>query len=61
MFVANFAFIALMAARYGIEPMEYKVWALSQINYILGDNNYNISYEVGFGNKYPTHYHHRAR
>lgn len=58
---ANFAFIALAAAEAGINPTEYKTWALGQMNYILGDNNYNMSYEVGFGDNYPTHYHHRGR
>ncbi len=34
--------------------------AMSQINYILGDNPNNMSYVIGFGNKYPTKPHHRA-
>nr|BBJ26607.1 GH9 cellulase [Xylophaga rikuzenica] len=59
-FAANMALIALMAAEHDIMPEEYKTWALSQINYMLGDNNYNLSYEIGFGDNYPTHYHHRA-
>ncbi|KAJ8762823.1 hypothetical protein K2173_022952 [Erythroxylum novogranatense] len=32
----------------------------SQVRYILGDNPMKMSYMVGFGNKYPTHVHHRA-
>uniref|UniRef100_A0A6N2LST2 Endoglucanase n=1 Tax=Salix viminalis TaxID=40686 RepID=A0A6N2LST2_SALVM len=32
----------------------------SGVNYILGDNPMKMSYMVGFGNKYPTHVHHRA-
>ncbi|KAG9458920.1 hypothetical protein H6P81_003428 [Aristolochia fimbriata] len=30
------------------------------VRYILGDNPLKLSYLVGFGNKYPTHVHHRA-
>ncbi|KAJ7520511.1 hypothetical protein O6H91_19G008600 [Diphasiastrum complanatum] len=32
----------------------------SQIDYILGKNPQNMSYMVGFGNKYPLYVHHRA-
>lgn len=60
-FSANVALLSLIAAADGINPEENMKWALSQINYILGDNNYHISYEVGFGSSYPTHYHHRGR
>ncbi|SFU53964.1 endoglucanase Cel9M [Clostridium sp. DSM 8431] len=35
-------------------------FASSQINYILGDNPDKMSYQVGFGNKWPQHAHHRA-
>ncbi|KAJ6399061.1 hypothetical protein OIU77_019747 [Salix suchowensis] len=35
-------------------------FSISQVNYILGDNPMKMSYMVGFGNKYPTHVHHRA-
>ncbi|WCJ43414.1 glycosyl hydrolase 9A1 [Euphorbia peplus] len=35
-------------------------FAKFQANYILGDNPEKMSYMVGFGNKYPTHVHHRA-
>ncbi len=31
-----------------------------QMNYILGRNSYNYSFLVGYGDKCPTHYHHRA-
>lgn len=30
------------------------------MDYILGENPLKMSYVVGFGNKYPTHVHHRA-
>lgn len=35
-------------------------FAKSQIDYILGDNPNNMSYVVGFGDKYPKEPHHRA-
>lgn len=35
-------------------------FAKSQIDYILGDNPNNMSYVVGFGDKYPQEPHHRA-
>lgn len=35
-------------------------FAKSQIDYILGDNPNNMSYEVGFGDNYPKYPHHRA-
>nr|BBJ26606.1 GH9 cellulase [Xylophaga rikuzenica] len=57
---SNVAFLALLAAEQGVNVTEYQEWALSQINYLLGDNNYNMSYEVGFGAFSPTIYHHRA-
>jgi len=58
---ANVAYFALAAADSGIMVNESLEYALSQINYILGDNNFNMSYEVGFGDNYPTNYHHRGR
>lgn len=59
-YAGNAAFVATVAADLGIQPDKYKKWALSQLNYLLGDNNKHISYEVGFGNYYPTHAHHRG-
>ncbi|XP_045161147.2 endoglucanase A-like [Mercenaria mercenaria] len=55
---ANMAFIAIMASLENIHPTEYRQWAASQINYMLGDGG--RSYVVGFGNNPPTHPHHRA-
>lgn len=37
-----------------------KKLAVSQINYILGDNPNKMSYVIGYGNKYPLYPHHRA-
>ncbi|XP_053378705.1 endoglucanase E-4-like isoform X2 [Mercenaria mercenaria] len=59
-YAANVALIALMAAEEGIQPDTYKKWALSQINYILGDNKLHISYMIGFGNAFPLHPHHKG-
>ena len=38
----------------------YLNYATTQMNYILGTNPANISYEVGFGSAYPHWPHHRA-
>ncbi|KAK0577976.1 hypothetical protein LWI29_003162 [Acer saccharum] len=35
-------------------------FATSQMDYILGKNPMKMSYEVGFGNKFPRHVHHRG-
>ena len=59
--LANAAFVAAVAAADGLSPDEFKKYAMSQINYILGDNKLHISYEIGFGNKYPKKPHHRGR
>ena len=58
---AGAAFVALVAAEYGINADEYKKWAMTQINYILGDNKQHMSFEIGFGSNYPKRPHHRAR
>lgn len=61
MLTANAAFVALAAAEDGIGGDQFKSWALSQINYILGDNRNHLSYEIGFGSNYPRQPHHRGR
>jgi endoglucanase len=38
----------------------YKNWAISQLNYIAGDNERSGSYVVGFGTNAPKHPHHRT-
>lgn len=40
--------------------VKYIDLAQSQIDYILGKNPAGISYEMGFGTKWPTYPHHRA-
>jgi hypothetical protein len=60
---ANQAFIALAAADDGINPAEYAKWGVEQLNYLLGDNHINggcFSFEIGYGNNYPRHPHHRG-
>lgn len=59
-YAANAAFVALAAAEDGIGGDQFKSWALSQINYMLGDNRNHMSYEIGFGSNYPRQPHHRG-
>ncbi|XP_062584515.1 endoglucanase A-like [Saccostrea cucullata] len=57
---ANAALISLLAAQNGIGNAEsYKTWAMSQIHYMIGDNNKNFSYLIGYGSSYPLKPHHR--
>jgi hypothetical protein len=60
-FTGNAVLIALMAADSGIGGMDYRIWAMKQINYMLGDNRQNMSYQIGYGSRYPTKPYHRAR
>jgi hypothetical protein len=39
---------------------DFADWARGQMEYLLGDNPLNRSYEVGYGDNYPQHPHHRA-
>ena len=39
---------------------EYAKAAKYQMDYILGNNSYNYSFLLGYGDKWPTHIHHRA-
>ncbi|XP_050412663.1 endoglucanase E-4 isoform X1 [Patella vulgata] len=59
-YAANTAFLALLAADDGINPNQYREWAISQINYILGDNKLNMSYVIGYSNSYPLRPHHAS-
>ena len=75
-YAANFAFICLgvgrgpyvllfiplhiQAAKAGIKSAEYKAYAASQINYMLGDNPNNFSYVVGYGDSFPKQPHHKV-
>ncbi|XP_052095523.1 endoglucanase A-like [Mytilus californianus] len=59
-YAANAAFVAVTAAADGIGGDSYKKFAMSQMNYILGDNNKHMSYEIGFGSNFPKKPHHRG-
>ena len=39
---------------------EYAKAAKFQMDYILGNNSYGYSFLIGYGDKWPTHIHHRA-
>ncbi|KAI8549515.1 hypothetical protein RHMOL_Rhmol06G0030700 [Rhododendron molle] len=41
-------------------PSDIRKFAISQVDYILGDNPMKMSYLVGYGNKYPEYVHHRG-
>ncbi|KAK3105202.1 hypothetical protein FSP39_019643 [Pinctada imbricata] len=59
-YAGNAAYIALAAAADGIGGDDYKTFAVSQINYALGDNRQHMSFEIGFGNNFPRKPHHKA-
>ncbi len=63
-YAANTAFMAMDYADYlGSTDPNYATlhtFAVNQINYILGSNPLNMSYEVGFGTNYPQNIHHRT-
>jgi len=61
-YAANGAFIALVAADYGIHTDDGRAWATRQINYMLGDAHGGInketglpfySYVCGYGDNFP--------
>ncbi|HEY8464447.1 MAG TPA: glycoside hydrolase family 9 protein [Bacillota bacterium] len=58
-YTAAQSFIALVYNKTN-PNQKYVDFAKSQIDYILGSNPNNISYLVGFGDKYPRFPHHRA-
>lgn len=41
-------------------PSDLRKFALSQADYVLGDNPMKMSYLVGYGDKYPKFVHHRG-
>jgi mlo protein len=73
-YVVNAAFLSALYADYlgaadvpswNCGPYAFAVESLrnfsrNQIDYILGKNPLNMSYVVGYGNKYPKQVHHRA-
>jgi hypothetical protein len=61
-YTANMSFIALVYSDWVQDPAKktrYHDFAVRQINYMLGDNPRQSSYEIGFGNNPPTQPHHR--
>ena len=61
-YTANMSFIALVYSDWVKDPTRktrYHDFAVRQINYMLGDNPRQSSYEIGFGNNPPTQPHHR--
>ncbi|KAL8601704.1 hypothetical protein ACOMHN_033880 [Nucella lapillus] len=56
---SNIALAALIAAQDGINPEQYRQWAMCQVHYALGDTVF--SYQVGFGAQgWPLQPHHRG-
>nr|DAD47042.1 TPA_asm: hypothetical protein HUJ06_016979 [Nelumbo nucifera] len=41
-------------------PADLRNFAISQADYVLGDNPLKMSYLVGYGSKYPKYVHHRG-
>ncbi|KAK9136448.1 hypothetical protein Syun_015778 [Stephania yunnanensis] len=41
-------------------PSDIRSFAISQLEYVLGDNPMKMSYLVGYGNNYPNYVHHRG-
>ena len=58
--VLLFISLHIQAANAGIKSAEYKAYAASQINYMLGDNPNNFSYVVGYGDTFPKQPHHKV-
>ncbi|XP_077991299.1 endoglucanase F-like [Glandiceps talaboti] len=56
-YAANNAFVALLAADYGMNPKRYRKFGKTQIHYALGDTG--RSFIIGFGNNPPKKPHHR--
>ncbi|MDT9725565.1 glycoside hydrolase [Xylanibacillus composti] len=64
-YAANASFLAFvysdwLESRDPVKAKKYRDFAISQINYMLGDNPRNSSYVVGFGTNPPQRPHHRT-
>ncbi|MEW5249178.1 glycoside hydrolase family 9 protein [Microbulbifer sp. 2201CG32-9] len=66
-YTSNTAFLALVYSDYlkQVDPDNsraqiYYDFAVSQMEYILGDNPMNMSYQIGYGSVFPTSPHHRT-
>jgi len=55
---ASMQFMALVASKNS--GTSYVDWAVGQMNYLTGANNFGYSFIVGIGDKYPMNAHHRA-
>ncbi|KAK8724731.1 hypothetical protein OTU49_017490, partial [Cherax quadricarinatus] len=58
---ANVAYLALYAAKLGLDAEENREWAKGQIGQLLGDNPKYQSFVVGYGVNPPEKPHHRSR
>ncbi|XP_069105272.1 uncharacterized protein [Argopecten irradians] len=56
---SNTALVALLAVHHGLDD-KYRTWAESQIHYMIGGNNDEFSYVIGFGNDFPRNPHHAS-
>ncbi|MFX3651189.1 MAG: glycoside hydrolase family 9 protein [Paenibacillus sp.] len=62
-YAANASFISFVYSDWVNDPVKksrYQDFAVSQMNYILGDNPRQSSYVVGYGQNAPQHPHHRT-
>ncbi|WP_440119700.1 glycoside hydrolase family 9 protein [Paenibacillus sp. QZ-Y1] len=62
-YAASASFIAFVYSDWVSDPVKkarYQDFAVSQMNYILGDNPRQSSYVVGYGQNPPKHPHHRT-
>ncbi|MGF1719211.1 glycoside hydrolase family 9 protein [Vibrio kyushuensis] len=66
-YTSNTSFLALVYSDFlknnDLKPelvTRYHDFAKSQLDYILGDNPLNISYQIGYGDYHPTKPHHRT-
>ncbi|TOF85520.1 hypothetical protein CGJ15_25880, partial [Vibrio parahaemolyticus] len=57
---ANVAYLALYAAKLGLDAEENREWAKGQIGQLLGDNPKYQSFVVGYGVNPPEKPHHRS-
>ncbi len=57
---ANVAHVFFQISALGIRSDELETFAEGQINYMLGENNNNFSYMIGFGDSHPMSPHHRS-
>jgi hypothetical protein len=57
---ANAAFILLEADSLGLGGGSYKTLGKQQIDYLLGNNPIGMSFQIGYGSRYPLRPHHRS-